>query len=395
MKNKWTTFLYGYVRIRIEGPYAERLLNRCIEERLTIWNIKRISETSVICYLALEDVSRLRPLLKMTSCKVRFTERKGLPFLFRAMLSRGGFATGITAFIAILFLLSNMVWNISIEGATPEVEHELEQIVKEMGIEKGKFHFLLPSVEEIQKEVTERLEDATWVGVNLSGTTYHFQVVEQELPDPQEQISPRHLVASKKAVIHDIFVEEGQALVTPNDFVDKGDMLVSGFIGKEGKTELVPATANVLGEIWYKSEVDIPLKSSFETLTGDYKNRHYVTLFNVDLPIWGFGKPEFINYEIFVDESNFRFLNWELPIGYKEVRTLEKKELTREYTEEEAKEVGMEMAKVQLEKRLADDSVIRGENVLHETIENGKVKLEIHYQVIEDITSEQPIIQGD
>ncbi|MDQ7864118.1 hypothetical protein RCO48_32715 [Peribacillus frigoritolerans] len=33
--------------------------------------------------------------------------------------------------------------------------------------------------------------------------------------------------------------------------------------------------------------------------------------------------------------------------------------------------------------------------ILHESMENGKVKLSIHYQVIEDIAIGQPIIQGD
>ncbi|UTW69945.1 hypothetical protein KHA80_03655 [Anaerobacillus sp. HL2] len=37
--------------------------------------------------------------------------------------------------------------------------------------------------------------------------------------------------------------------------------------------------------------------------------------------------------------------------------------------------------------------MIKGEKVLHQTMENGKVELMIHYQVIEEISQIQPIIQ--
>jgi similar to stage IV sporulation protein len=41
-----------------------------------------------------------------------------------------------------------------------------------------------------------------------------------------------------------------------------------------------------------------------------------------------------------------------------------------------------------------EDEIVE-EKILHESMENGKVKLSIHYQVIEDIAIGQPIIHGD
>ncbi|WP_096201309.1 sporulation protein YqfD [Bacillus sp. FJAT-45350] len=395
MKNVWMNFFIGYVRIRIDGPYIERFLNRCIQNELYVWNIKRVGETRIICYVSLEDVKRLRPLLRMTNCKVTFTEKRGLPFLYKKMLSRGGFVAGLASFGLILFILSNIVWNISIDGASPKVEHELQKVVSELGIERGKFLFLLPSVEDIQKVVTDQIEDATWVGVRLNGTTFHFEVVEQTLPEEQQQLSPRHLVAKKKAVIHDLFVEQGQSQVQPNDYVNKGDLLISGFIGKEGKTEIVPAKAVVLGEIWYKSEVSIPLSTTFETLTGESKSLHYLSFGEFNVPIWGFTEPDFVESEVFERKSNFRLLKWSLPVQYRKSEWFEKQTFDRDYTEEEAVSVAKEMSRREIEEKISDDAEIKGEKVLHQTIENGKVKLKIHYQVIEDITSEQPIIQGD
>ncbi len=94
-------------------------------------------------------------------------------------------------------------------------------------------------------------------------------------------------------------------------------MLVSGYIGKEGKTETVSAQGVVLGEIWYKSEVSIPLDSLFQTLTGEQMTRHYLIAFGKEIPIWGFGKTEFEQFESFPEQRAFRLFQWSLPIQYK------------------------------------------------------------------------------
>ncbi len=395
MKNNWMNLIRGYVRVRIDGAYPERFLNRCIEEDLSIWHIKRVGEERIVFYMDVEDAKQIRPLLRMTNCQVVFLQRRGLPFIFKQMMKRSGFVTGLMAFLMIMFTLSNMVWNVEVRGASPQVEHELRQVVYQMGIKRGSFQFFLPSVEAIQRDVTELVAGATWVGVRKKGTIYEFEVVEQQLPEEAERYSPRHLVATKKAIIHDIFVEHGQALVKPNDFVRKGDTLVSGYIGKEGKTEIVPAQAIVLGEIWYKSTVSVPLNNLFTTLTGEKDSLHYLSVSGVDIPIWGFGKKEFTSFEQFEHERPLQFFKWSLPISYKRTDFLETNELNRTYTRKEAISAARQRARVDLMKHLPKGAEIIGEKVLHEALENGKVNLQIHYQVIEDITSEQPIIQGE
>ncbi|WP_227934929.1 sporulation protein YqfD [Alkalihalobacillus deserti] len=399
MNNKWTNHINGYVRVRIDGDYPERFLNRCIEHDFSIWQIKRIDDRRIVCYMDVEDAKRIRPLLRQTNCKVSFVQRSGMPFLLKRILKRSGFLVGIISFLTVMFVLSNMVWDIEIKGASPQVEHELRQVVTEMGIKRGTFQFSLPSVELIQRDVTELVQGATWVGVRQKGTTFEFEVVEQQLPDEAERYSPRHLIATKKAIIHKIFVEHGQAEVKPNDFVRKGDRLVSGYIGKKDaedeEKELVPAQAMVLGEIWYKSDVSVPLDNLFTTLTGEKKERHYLSFSGFNIPIWGFGKVKFPEYTQFEHERQFQFLNWSLPISYKRTEFLETSQLNRTYTKKEAVSAARKRARVDLKKHLPLGAEIIGEKVLHEDVENGKVNLRIHYQVIEDITSEQPIIQGD
>lgn len=331
MRNQWFSNISGVVRIRVEGRYVESFLNRCITENIAIWNIKRISEQSVVGTIHLNDVKKLRVLLRQSDCKVSFTHRRGFPFLVKQIGERIGFASGIALSFALIFILSNIVWNIDIKGASPKVENELRQAILDLGVKRGAFQFVLPDVEYIQREVSEQVRDATWIGVRQKGTTYEFEVVEQQLPEEAERYSPRNLVAKKEAIIYSMFVEHGQAVVRKHDFVKKGDLLVSGYIGKEDdeNRELVPAKAEVFGEIWYKSDVEVPLESLFTTLTGERKVKHYLSFSDFSVPIWGFGSHSFETTEQDIHTKPFYFFQWKLPIAYERVTDYESTQYER------------------------------------------------------------------
>lgn len=69
--------------------------------------------------------------------------------------------------------------------------------------------------------------------------------------------------------------------------------------------------------------------------------------------------------------------------------------MTIEYSEEEAIEHAVSIGKNHLEQQLDNDAKIIAENILQTQTDNGKVKLSIHYQVVENIVQVAPIQQGD
>ena len=93
-------------------------------------------------------------------------------------------------------------------------------------------------------------------------------------------------------------VEKGQMLVDKNDQVVPGQLLVSGLIGKEGEEIPVAAKGKVWGETWYKSHVELPLETTFNVFNGKEKQRYSILLGNLEVPVWGFGKPKFKEYEM-------------------------------------------------------------------------------------------------
>jgi similar to stage IV sporulation protein len=395
MKNLWIEFYSGIVTVKVTGKGIERFINTLTRNGLIIWNVKRSSPEAIVFKMRLSDIHELRKYRRNSHCKIKFLQRNGAPFLLKRLFRNGGFLAGALGFLVVLLLLSNMVWGIEIKGAKPATEHQIRKQLTEMGIKVGKLQFYMEDVETIQRNLTNRIEELTWVGVELKGTTFHFDVVEKTQPEKITTLNPRNLIAKKKAIIVDMFVEKGQPKVKLYDHVLPGQLLVSGAIGREDSPQLVPSQGRILGETWYKTKVNLPLQKIFFVFNGQEKQKHFIKFGKLAIPVWGLGKVPFQEYEQERYEKKVRFLKWEIPVSYVHDTYREREKVKIEYTKNEAIENAKNLAREDIKRHISEDAKIKGEKILHQVFENGKVKLIIHYQVIEDITQSQPITQGD
>ncbi|WP_099352224.1 sporulation protein YqfD [Fredinandcohnia onubensis] len=395
MKNHWMHFFSGSVKAVITGKGTERFINECVRQGIVVWDVKKPGTHALSFSMYLKDIKKIRQVVRKNDCKLRFIGKKGLPFLVQKAIYNSGFLIGAFLFLIIVTLLSNMVWGIKVEGAKPETEHLIIKELKKLGVEKGKLQFFIEDNESLQRHLEEAINDITWIGVELNGTTYHFEVVEKNQPDPPEQYSPRDLVANKTAIIKKLIVEEGKPVKAVNDLVKKGDILVSGKIGKEGEEVYVPARGKIYGETWYKVKVEKEITTKLNVLTGENIQKHYISIANLRIPIWGYGKVEYKEYQTELDKRNIKFFNWELPVAYEKETIRESENITLEYPKNEAIEEAKKIGRNTLEQDLDSDAEIIEEKVLRQSINNGKVKLEIKYNVIENIVTTIPLVQGD
>lgn len=395
MKNRWFKTFSGTVKVKLTGKGIERFLNELIRNEIAIWDVRKHGPEAATFFVSLRDVKKLRIPARNSACKIRFLERAGGPFFLKKVWTNSGFLIGACLFLMLIMLLSNMVWGIDIKGASPATEHQIRKELDKMGIKVGKLQFSIQNVEGIQRELTDKIQALTWIGVELKGTTYHFQAVEKSEPKKAEVIGPRHLVAKRKASIVKIFVEKGEPVVKVNDFVVPGQLLVSGVYGKEGALKSVAASGEILGETWYSTKVELPLKSTFQVYNGNVKKRYSIRAGGRGIPIWGFRKHNFRDFETEVNEHPVKFFRWELPFSIETKTIREREQATRIYTNEEGIERAKELARKDIKNHLTENAIIKEEKVLHQTFEDDKVRLITHFTIIEDIAEGQSITQGD
>ncbi|MEH7010106.1 sporulation protein YqfD [Neobacillus niacini] len=391
MKNQWIEFISGKVTVKVSGKGVERFINVLIRNGLIVWNVKRHGTETITFTMRLKDALKIRHYARERECSISFLKRAGMPFLFKRLLKNSGFVGGALLFLLIIMFLSNVIWGIEIKGAKPATEYQIAKELDKMGVKIGKLQLFVDNVEGIQRKLTNNVGNLTWVGVELKGTTYHLQVVEKKDPEKPEQLAPRNLVAKKKAIIASMYIETGQKIVDINDHVEQGQLLVSGVIGKEGQTQQVAAIGEVWGETWYKSHVELPLETNFFVFNGQEKRKHSLIIGNLEIPIWGFGEPEFKEYETEKNVKKINFLKWELPISIGNETLRAREETTRTYSEEEAEKNALELAKNKIKSGLGEEAIIKDEKILHKELKDGKVILDIHFKIIENIAVGQPI----
>src|SRR5690625_8050815 len=103
----------------------------------------------------------------------------------------------------------------------------------------------------------------------------------------------RNLIATKKGVIQTIYVSKGLPKVKVNDYVEPGDVLVSGDISvkdgdetqeKEDKektkdqSELVAGEGDSTAKTWYEMNVTIWREVKPEEVTGNKIKKHYIRM---------------------------------------------------------------------------------------------------------------------
>lgn len=394
MAKHWLSFFFGQAVIKVIGDDVETFINRCLQNDVDISNIQRVSVHSIVCTVKTEDVGKLRMLLRESHCKFHVMNRKGIPFYLRKLSFKKGFVAGMVLFATLLFILSNMVWHIQVVGADPQVEQKVRQVLDDIGVKNGKFQPSLPAEEDIQYAINERVNKVAWVGVKLQGTTYTFRIVEKEVPEKKEGLTPRNLVAKKKAVIHEMYVEQGEPKVKADDYVKKGDVLVSGKIGDEDHHKIVPAKGKIRGETWYETSVTMPLSAELETYTGERTSEHAIEIFGLRIPYWGFLQPDYNDYDVKTNKTPWRILGWQLPIAFEKKTYLQTEKNQHTYTKKQAIQKAKKVGENDLQAKLGKDSEIKSGKILRQSMDNDKVKVLFYFTVIENIAAEKPLVKN-
>lgn len=395
MKNQWLNYFSGYVTVRAQGKQLELFLNACARKKIPVWGVKR-SRDGVISFKVLRrDLGLVREARWQHRCKLSILRRHGVPFVWRRLWNNNGLLFGAAGFLVIIFLLSNMVWGIEIEGASAQTENKVWEELDKQGVKVGKFLWNVDDLDTIQRNLTRQVDEITWIGVQLDGTKYKLKVVEKNAPEVEKEAGPQHLVAGKKAVVTKLFVETGKPLIEVNDYVQKGQPLVSGIIGKEGNTQTVSAKGDIYGETWYKTTVEVPLEKTFSMYTGKEDELYTIGLFGAQIPVWGFGEKTFTQQTQEVQTKTFRFLQWELPLSFQKVTKRETTEVLRKYEKKDAMAIAKELAEERLARQLDEDATVKGYNVLQQQVKDGKVVLTLHFQVVENIAVPKPILQSE
>ncbi|MUG45059.1 sporulation protein YqfD [Paenibacillus woosongensis] len=393
MKSSVLSRLRGSVRIVVRGGNLERLINELAKEGIEIWDVRSLPERKMEMNVQLSDYFSLRPLLKRTGCRMSVKRRSGMPFLLARLWRRKIFIAGFALFIAIIFALSSLVWDIEVQGNENISTEDVLRAAREEGIYPFQWIFRLQKQDKLSAELTRKLAGSSWVGVSRSGTRITIQVVEATRPKEQELRSPSHLVSSSDAVITQIYSERGQPQVKKHDRVRKGQVLIAGIQGNE----FVVAKGEIKGIVWHEYNIEVPLVRKQNVYTGEKKERGYLFFGKTAVQITGYGRPGFAEFQTLSELDPLTWRSWKLPFGWMSEKLLETTVIQLKLSAEQAKQDGIDRALRDIYAKQGVESKIVSQKILHEKTDNGKVYMKVLFEVEQNIAEDLPIVydQGE
>ena len=223
----------GYVRVELEGYFIERFINLCTKEKINIWNIKKEKEIKIFFNVNLRDYKKIIPICKKTKCRIKIKKKIGLPFFIHRYKKRKIFIILLIILSISIYISSMYIWNIDILIDESKYLDNIEKDLNELGLKNGKLKKDI-NVNEIISKIKLKRDDISWIGIEIKGTNATVRIKKAEKkPKIIDNSEYCNIIASKSGTITKIIAQNGTSLVKVGDKVEKGDILIAGFI--EGK----------------------------------------------------------------------------------------------------------------------------------------------------------------
>lgn len=379
--------LKSKVRLKITGKNIERFIHRLYHHHIEILNLKDIDYKTVVITVYEKDYKAVLDL--KTIYEIDCIGDSGMIAVKRKLkMNRIFFVVLIFAFF-LLYALSNVIFEIEIVHTNKELRTLLYKELEEHGIHKKSIKKSFKQLEQIKtKIVNENRDKIEWLEIEAVGTKYVVRVEMRKIKEPIKEASKRHVVAKKSAIIRQVEATKGEIIRNKNDYVDAGDIIISGNLKlNEENKETVAAEGKVYGEVWYKVTVSYPFAYRETRKTGKKQTAYTVQFLNYTIQLFPFH-----HYQTKITKKNPFLKHSFLPIYFSQETQFETIEIDEMNTEDEAIHKAKDLAFQKMESQLSDnEKIINGKNLKVE-VKDSRIVLEVFFTVLEDITSYQNIV---
>lgn len=348
-RNKITDGVRGKINVRLTGREPERFIRLCGVNGIELRRLRHEEEGKGYCFtMWADEFSSLRPYLKKTRCRARITAKEGLPFYLKKKKRRWLFPIGLVLGAIFLFVLSQFIWKIDVEGNVRYTDDMLYRFLEEQEITFGTLKSSIYAA-GLEEAVRDQFSEITWVSVQISGTRMMIMVKEDDQPKTEVmETDPCHIVSTQEGIVTSIVVRAGETTVKAGDAITAGQILISGEVKltDDGKNVIDVQQVHADGEIYasvsYQYSDRFSLSHGIRTYDGTEAKRYSLVFGNnrISLPLVG-KCSEF--FDVVTERSQLYFgSDYYFPC-YVETEIYRNYTLsTQEYTQEEAKVLAKE-----------------------------------------------------
>ena len=321
---------------------------------------------------------------------LRIIRYYGVSFIKNILLINRYFIISLFVGFLLLYNLCNTIFEININCDNDLVLNKLNSFLLESGFSLYKSVFSYEEINILKENILKNIDEIEWIEFNRFGCSYNIEVSLKSIGYSDVSGNKSNIVALKDGVIKHIVVHSGEKIREENEFVKKGDIIISGSIYKDEElVEEVESIGEVFGEVWYLVKVNVPIVYNDSVLKNSF-NHYYVDIFGKKFSLIGQYDVEnsVRSSSVVFDKAYFPFKIYKESVSVYE-------DVNRSLSYEDALDLGVEKAVFEINKSLGDGEYIISKNVLKKGLKSSKMYIEVFFKVYEDIGVTSNIFEED
>ena len=373
MKNVFFDKLNSIVVVNIKCKNKERLLNKIYSLNIDVLSLEVINYKEVNVEIYECDLPKIRKISILN--KVTILNYKGLKRVKNKFHFYKYYIISIIFGFFVLIILTNIIFSIEVSHTSSKLKELIYSELSKNGIKKYQFKKSFDELEKVKSKILEDNKDKIeWLEIERVGTKYIIKVEERKINNIKSDDKYQDIVSTKDAVIKKIVAVSGEVVREVNEYVSKGDTIISGI---------------VYGEVWYKLSIEYPKVDIVKEETGNKKEVLSINFLNKSIRLFE-GKK----YESSIVKKNYLFKNNILPISISKDKMYELKVISGIYTDGEALLNARKYSRRKIEETLKENEYIISDKVLNYRVNSNTIYMDVFYKVYSNITGIKEIV-GD
>ena len=363
------------VLVSVKSRNKNKLLLRIYNNGINIRKLK-YKKDGLEFETSLDNYYKLKKY--MVSYKFKIKNNTGIYLLLSKIKKNKIFLINLLLALSLIYIFSNTIVSVKVIHSKKYIREIVEKSLEEYGVTRLSWKKSYKELQIIKEKILEDYpKNLEWLEIEKIGMTYEIRVEERIITEIESDKTSCNIVASKGGVITKINFNKGQEIKQVGDYVSEGDILISGDIKfNEESKNTVCASGDVFAEVWYTTEVKLPLNYIEEELTG--KKRYNFSINDTKIFRSRLKKYKTNKKKIF---SIF---------GY-DFYLLTEKEVTtkkRKYNKNQALKKALELSNQKIMLKLSENERIISQKVLKNSINNSTMYVEVFTSVEENISKQ-------
>ena len=373
--------MINYYVIQIKGKNPKRILSKLFKLGIDIYDIeyKKNVITFKTTYINYTKIKNIKTTYEITILRVSGINR--IKYLFKRYRM---FLIFFLLSIFVIILFTNFILFINYETESSELKTLLKSELKKNGVTLYSYRKSYHELETIKNNIkNDNKSKIEWIELERNGVVLNVRVIERK--DKNKNIitdDVTDIVASKNGYIRKIYASSGEILKNKDDYVKKGDIIVSGNIFKNSNVvSRVRAKADVYAEVWYIIKANMSDTKTVLSKSNDGESRFVITVLNKDLILFK------INKNISLEKENILMKNNLLTLKIQNKKNTHN--IKKKYKDKEMISILYNNIISSMNKSLDTKEYIIYQKVLKNYKENGKMFIEVFIKTYENISMEK------